>query len=126
MPAANKQQQIYTVFGNVTDAQGRPLVHLKVEIYNVDLRERQLLADTHTNRDGSYELHWTQDQLKGREKKTADIAIRISTREKNTELFKSSMDEVRFNASAREEMNVTIRQNVPEELVEFEIGRAHV
>jgi 5-hydroxyisourate hydrolase-like protein (transthyretin family) len=120
MPATNKQQQINTVFGKVTDGSGRPLANLKVEIYNVDLRAWHPLADTHTNRDGSYELRWTQDQLKGREKKTADIALRVSTSEKNTELFRSSMDEVRFNASEREEINVTIRQNLPQELIEFD------
>ncbi len=120
MPATDKQQQINTVFGKVSDAQGRPMANLKVEIFNVDLREWHPLADTHTGRDGSYELRWAHDQLKGRERKTADIALRVSTREKNTELFRSSMDEVRFNATDREEINVTIRQNLPQELIEFD------
>jgi len=39
------------------------------------------------------------------EEKTADIAAKIF----NTELYKSSIDEVRFNASDREEINITIR-----------------
>src|SRR5690606_18802948 len=109
-----------TVLGKVTDANGRPLVNLKVEIYDVDMREWQALAGTLTNKEGKYELTWTHEQLSGRGKKTADIAIKVSTKEKNTELFKSSMDEVRFNALEREEINITIGQTLPRELVEFD------
>ena len=120
MPTTIKQQQINTVFGKVTDGNGRPLANLKVEIYDVDMREWQFLADTFTNREGKYELRWTHDQLKGRGKKSADIAIKVFTKDKNTKLFISTMDEVRFNASDREEINITIRQVFPKEVVEFD------
>lgn len=108
------------VLGKVTDSQGRPLANLKVAIYDVDMREWQALSDTFTNKDGKYELKWSHDQLSGRGKKEADIAIKVFTKEKNTELFKSSIDDVRFNASEREEINITIRQALPNEVVEFD------
>jgi len=108
------------VLGKVTDSNGRPLSNLKVEIYDVDMREWQVLSDTFTNKEGKYELKWTHDQLSGRGKKEADIAIKVFTKEKNTELFKSSINEVRFNASEREEINITIKQSLPKEVVEFD------
>ncbi|HSI78926.1 MAG TPA: hypothetical protein VK957_23730 [Lunatimonas sp.] len=39
-----KHQQ-NTVLGKITGLNGRPLVNLKVEIYDVDMREWQLLAE---------------------------------------------------------------------------------
>ncbi|MDZ4784930.1 MAG: carboxypeptidase-like regulatory domain-containing protein, partial [bacterium] len=115
-----KNQTPNTVLGKVTDSNGRPLANLKVVIYDVDMREWQPLADTFTNREGKYELQWTHEQLSGRGKKEADIAIKVFTKEKNSELYKSSLDEVRFNASPREEINITIRQALPKEVVEFD------
>lgn len=120
MAATIKNQNLNTVLGKVTDANGRPLANLKVEIYDVDMREWQPLADTFTNRDGKYELVWKHEQLSGRGKKNADIAVKVFTKEKNTEIYKSSMDEVRFNASEREEINITIRQALPKEIIEFD------
>jgi 5-hydroxyisourate hydrolase-like protein (transthyretin family) len=120
MATAIKNQNPNTVLGKVTDGNGRPLASLKVEIYDVDMREWQPLADTFTNREGKYELQWTHEQLSGKGKKEADIAIKVFTKEKNSELYKSSLDEVRFNASAREEINITIRQALPKEVVEFD------
>lgn len=113
-------QNSNTVLGTITDGNGQPLANLKVAIYHVDMREWQPLADTFTNRDGKYELHWSYEQLGVRGKKTADLAVKVFTKEKNTELYKSSMDEVRFNASDREEINITIQQALPKEVVEFD------
>jgi 5-hydroxyisourate hydrolase-like protein (transthyretin family) len=109
-----------TVLGKITDVNGRPLANLKVAIYDVDMREWQVLADTFTNKEGKYELTWTHEQLSGRGRKTADIAIKVFTKEQETELYRSSMNEVRFNASDREEINIMVRQTLPQEVVEFD------
>jgi 5-hydroxyisourate hydrolase-like protein (transthyretin family) len=115
-----ENQKPNTVLGKVTDANGRPLANLKVEIYDVDMREWQALADTFTNKEGKYELQWRHEQLSGRGKKEADIAVKVFTKKKNTELFKSSLDDVRFNASEREEIKITIKKALPKEVVEFD------
>jgi len=120
MATTIKNQNLNTVLGKVTDSNGRPMANVKVAIHDVDMREWQPLGDTFTNREGKYELQWTYEQLSGRGKKEADIAIKVFTKEKNTELYKSSLDEVRFNASPREEINITIRQALPKEVVEFD------
>jgi hypothetical protein len=120
MATAIISQKLNIVLGKITDANGRHLSNLKVAIFDVDMREWHTLADTFTNREGKYELHWKHEQLSGRGKKTADIAIKVYTKERNSELFKSSINEVRFNASDREEINITIRQELPREVIEFD------
>ncbi len=120
MAKQQENQNPNTVLGKVTDSNDRPLANVKVEIYDVDMREWQPLADTFTDRQGKYELKWSHEQLTGRGKKTADIAIKVFTKEKNREIYKSSMEEVRFNASEREEINITIKQALPAEVVEFD------
>ncbi|NNV57634.1 Tc toxin subunit A-related protein [Limnovirga soli] len=120
MATTLKHQNPNTVLGKVTDSNGRPLANLKVVIYDVDMREWQALADTFTSKEGKYELQWTHEQLSGRGKMEADIAVKLFTKEKGTELFKSNMDEVRFNASDREEINIIIGQALPKEVVEFD------
>ncbi len=109
-----------TVFGKITDANGVPLANLKVEIYDIDMREWQALSNGVSNKEGKYELKWTQDQLIGGERKTADIAVKIFTREKGAELYKSTIDDVRFNASSREEINITITAAISPEQVEYD------
>ncbi len=109
-----------SVLGTITDANKQPLPNLKVEIYDVDMRSWQLLASIATNWDGKFEVTWSHEQLSGRGKKTADIAVKVLTSEKGVELYKSDMDDVRFNAGEREEINITIKQPVPKETVEFD------
>lgn len=69
MATTTNNQKINLVVGKVTDGNSLPLPNIKVEIYDIDMRDWQLLADTYTNRDGAYELSWTYDQLSGKEKK---------------------------------------------------------
>ncbi|MCS3795319.1 neuraminidase-like domain-containing protein [Niastella sp. OAS944] len=114
---ANK---INIVRGTITDGNKRPLAGLKVQLHDVDMRNWQQLAETITNADGRYEMAWTPEQLSGPEVKTADIAIRVLSATAGTELYKSSMDEVRFNAREREEINITIAQPLPKERIEFD------
>ena len=120
MPTEERKQKVNRVTGRVTDSNGLPLAGLKVEIHDVDMREWQLLADTATDRRGAYNLHWSHDQLKGREKGTADIAVRVLAPAKDTELFKSSIDEVRFNAGNHEEINIVISDAIPQEQAEYD------
>ncbi len=55
MATTIKNQNPNTVLGKVSDKNGCPLANLKVEIYDVDMRDWQPLADTFTNREGKYQ-----------------------------------------------------------------------
>lgn len=113
----NTQQNL--VIGKATDGNGRPLRNLKVEIFDVDMRDWESLSETVTDRNGKYQLRWNHKQLRGRGRGEADIAVIVST-QKGTVLFKSSMDEVRFNASSKETINITILLEIPKEVIEFD------
>jgi len=108
------------VLGRVVDNLNRPLANLIVRAYDRDMRSEELLGECITDRDGKYEIGWSHSQLSGRGVKTADIVIKVLTREKKTLLFTSDMDAVRFNASPREEINVTIETAIKPEVVEYD------
>ncbi|MEQ8163357.1 MAG: hypothetical protein ABRQ34_07530, partial [Smithellaceae bacterium] len=114
----NKKENL--VFGRVVDRSNQPLANLIVQAYDRDMRSEELLGEYVTDRDGKYEIGWSHSQLSGRERKTADLAIKVFTREKKTPLFASAMDAVRFNASHREEINITIATAVQPEVVEYD------
>ncbi len=117
---ATTEPKTNRVVGKITGSNGRPAANLYVAIYDIDLRNWELLSHGITNREGAYELTWAHSQLSGRGKKTADIALKVSTAGKHTLLYQSSVDEVRFNASEREEINVTLKKPVPVERVEYD------
>ncbi len=109
------------IFGKITSGHKRPLQDLEIEIYDVDMRHWYPLANTLTDQDGKYSLEWTRDQLQGREYKTADIAVRVFTVERGSLLYETPMKDVRFNASQREEINITLKKPLPKEEIEFDL-----
>lgn len=121
--ATSLQSQINTVVGKVSDGNGNPLANLRVELYDIDMRDWQQLDSIHTDREGRYKMTWTREQLAGgREKKDADLAVMVFTgeKEKGQELYRSSIEDVRFNASSREEINVTITTEIRPEGIEYD------
>lgn len=108
------------VLGQVTDNLKRPLVNLIVQVFDRDMRSVELLGESITDKEGRYEITWLHSQLTGRGRKQADIAVKVLTRKKKTLLYKSDMDAVRFNASTREEINITIESAIKPEEVEYD------
>lgn len=108
------------VLGRVTDQLNRPLPNLIVKAYDRDMRSEELLCESITDREGKYEITWLHSQLSGRGKKEADIVIKVFTWEKKTLLYASDIEEVRFNASPREEINITINKAIQSEVVEYD------
>lgn len=108
------------VLGKVTDRLGRPLANLVVHAYDRDMRGEELLGECVTDRDGGYRIPWSHDQLSGRGTGTADLAIKVVTREKKRLLFASGVDDIRFNASPREQIDVTIATAVAPDVIEYD------
>ncbi|MBK9227450.1 MAG: hypothetical protein IPL67_10460 [Ignavibacteria bacterium] len=86
------------VFGKIYDSQNLPLAKLLVRVSDKNLRSEVLLAETVTDKEGKYEITWKQSQLIGRNRKSADILIKILTPEKKTVLYNSDINSIRFNA----------------------------
>jgi 5-hydroxyisourate hydrolase-like protein (transthyretin family) len=82
MATATETRAENIVLGTVTDKLGRPLSNLVVHVYDRDMRSEQLLGECVTDRDGRYRIAWSHGQLSGRGKGSADIAIKVVTREK--------------------------------------------
>ncbi len=114
----NKKENL--VLGRVNDKLNRPLANLIVQAFDRDMRSKELLGECITDKNGKYEIIWSHSQLSGRGKKEADIDIKVLTREKKTLLFASDVDSVRFNASPREEINITIETAIKPEVVEYD------
>lgn len=120
MPNKAENPQPNLVLGRVVDRLNRPLANLIVQAFDRDMRIEELLGESITDREGKYEITWAHSQLSGRGKKEADIAIKVLTREKKTLLYESDMDAMRFNASPREEINITIKTAIKPEVVEYD------
>lgn len=120
MATTIRNQKINTVVGTITDVNGRPLQCAKVALYDANLRDWQLLTETETNTHGAFEMQWQQEQIKGRNKKSADLALRVFSAIKKKELYKSGTDDIRFNAGHREVFTITIATTAPREEILFE------
>ena len=118
--AKKSDNKVNVVLGTVTNRQGRALANLIVKIYDRDMRSEEVLGETVTNKDGKYEVNWQHEQLKGRGKKGADIMVKVYASEKGALLFNTGPDSIIYNASSREEVNITIQGKVPQEDIEFD------
>ncbi|NUQ23477.1 MAG: hypothetical protein HUU34_05965 [Saprospiraceae bacterium] len=120
MATQTNSQSPNLISGKLTDKFNRVLGNLLVQVYDRDMRSEELLGETTTDQAGKYKITWLQSQLSGRGKETADIVIKVFTREKKTLLFATDIDSVRFNASEKEEINIIIEQPIQPETVEYD------
>jgi hypothetical protein len=120
MARQTENKKANLVLGRVVDKLNRPLANLTVQVLDRDMRSEELLGESITNRNGKYEITWQHSQLSGRGKKEADIVIKVLTRKKKTLLYESDMDAMRFNASEREEINITIETAIKPEVMEYD------
>lgn len=109
-------KNVKVVFGTITDHHNTPLQNLRVEIFDVEMRDWHTLSDTFTDSRGRYRLEWTH----GFRDQTADIAVKVYTVQKDQLLFQSTIDHVRFNASDHEEINITIELPLPKKKADFD------
>lgn len=120
MATQTKTQKPNLVLGRVVDKLNRPLANLVVQAFSRVMRAEKLLGESVTDKNGKYEIPWLPSRLGGRGKKEADIGVRVITRKKKTLLYASGMDEVRYKASPREEINITIETAIRPEVVEYD------
>ncbi len=114
----NNTKKVNIVLGRVVDQRNHPLANLIVQAFDRDMRSEDLLGESRTDREGKYEIPWSHSQLSGRGKKEADIVFKVLTQKKL--LFEYDMDSVRFNASPREEINITITTPIKPEVIEYD------
>ena len=120
MENLTENQKSNVVVGKIVDRLKNPMPGLLVRAFDRDMRSEELLGECVTNKAGSYEIIWLHSQLSGRGVKEADIAIKVLTKEKKTIVFESGIDDVRFNASPREEINIIIKDVIEPEILEYD------
>lgn len=111
------------VLGQVTDKFKRGLSHLLVQAFDRDMRSEVYLGECITDRAGKYRIPWSASLLYARDKKQADIAVKVfkaQSTEQKILLFELAPDDIRFNARDREEINITIETDIPVETPEYE------
>ena len=87
MQNENNSLKVYIVQGRVEDGNDRALAGLLVKAYDRDLRSESVLGESLTDRKGAYKITYTPESFLAKEKKTADLFLRVFTSGGNTSLF---------------------------------------
>lgn len=93
-----------TVKGKIEDAQKTPLPNLIVRAYDIDLRRRELLGETTTDRKGEYAISYTTAQFVRAEKDRADMLLEVLDTHGNS----IGQSEVLFHAADGAIINMAI------------------
>jgi|GEM_PF-5332045 len=70
----------FVVRGYVRNELGAPIVGATVDVFDQDLRTRQLLGRTRTDERGHYVVPYTRESFSRREKRAADVVVSVSPR----------------------------------------------
>src|SRR5215510_7525694 len=112
-------RNLYIVQGTVKDADGRALPNLIVRAFDRDLRSESVLGEAPTDIRGSYRITYTPAAFVAKEKKTADLFVRVFT-PNGAQVFDTDFDHIIFNASDYETIDITISILVPQEGNEYD------
>ena len=106
------------VKGRISLQETGPLPTLIVKAFDKDLRSEELLGEATTGQSqaGGYEIRYTADQFRRAEKKGADLIVRVFARS-GAVLGESN---IIFNATAIEEVNLSVALPTQPLLSEFE------
>lgn len=105
------EDDMFTVFGQITRSNGEPASGVTVRAYDRDLRSRQLLGEATTDEAGEYEITYTRDQFRRTEKERADLVLRVFN-PVGTELdVETDRDGTIFNAEPEERVDLRINSD---------------
>ena len=116
----------FVVKGRVTLSDGSPFAGGLVRAFDKDLRSRQPLGDTHTDRNGAYHIEYSREQFTRAEKDGADLVVEVSRETKVGEEFLVGSN-VLFNAPPVATVNLTVPLatiRVPSELDRYMVSIA--
>ncbi len=146
---AAQTQSKYVILGQITDQLNRPQANLLVQAYSRSMRSQKLLGECLTDSNGNYTIEYLYGQsnripstndhqsdndhdhddltkrsvkkpVAGRSAKGPDISLQICTPTTQKVIYTSDLASIRYNASAREKINVTITMAIPPDQIEYE------
>jgi hypothetical protein len=94
----------FIVQGFVRQSNGAALPGLLVEAFDIDLRQKQLLGQTQTDKKGFYQIQYTTKQFSNLEKGSADLRVQVSEIGGST----LAISDIWFNAPPVAEIDLTI------------------
>lgn len=101
--------QVYRVYGTVTDVQGTPLPNILVRAFDRDLRAEEPLGDMLTDNAGKYQIFYKPDAFKRAEKQYADLSLKAFDSNGKQLLFEQTIDQIIFNAPPEQRVDITVR-----------------
>jgi hypothetical protein len=114
---ANKRSMVQ---GTVTDPNNRKLSGLLVKAFDRDMRSEALLGESLTNAKGEYRIECSQEQFNVAEKQTATLSMKVFAARGDELLYKTEIEQIVFNASPFEEINIVIQSEIKAEGNEFD------
>ena len=106
--------------GTVTDGDNKKLSKLLVKAFDRDMRSEAFLGEYVTDTKGKYIISYSAEQFDRAEKQTADLCMRVYSAGGKNLLFETGLEEMRFNASNDETINITIAGEIKAEENEFD------
>ena len=103
----------FTVYGAVTDADGRPIAGATIIAADIDLRRTEVLGKTTTDSGGEYEVRYAASKFTRSEKASADVLVRALLGDQRL-----AESPVSFNAPA--ELRIDLASSRRHGLSEFE------
>ena len=116
----SKTNPQYIVRGTVTDSNNRKLSGLLVRAFDRDLRSESLLGECPTSAKGEYRIEYSAEQFKAAENQTADLCMKVYTARSNELLYETGIEQIVFNASPSEEINIVIQREIKAKENEFD------
>jgi hypothetical protein len=114
------------VEGKITDAEGRRLSNVLVRAFDRDMRNKTLLGESLTDSKGEYWIEYSDEQIKHAEKLTADLSLKVLSAGGKIVYYEGGLDEVLFNASEKETIDIRIKGERPAEENEFDLLRRQI
>jgi len=103
-PNQEPKPEPFAVRGQVRQADGSPLISATVRAFDKDFRSEEALGEAITNQSGEYEIKYTAEQFRRKEKQSADLIVRVFDRE-NRQL---AVTPILFNALANQTVDISI------------------
>ena len=117
---ANQNNSNGIIRGTVSDGRGNKLTGLLVKAFDRDMRSETFLGECPTDAKGEYRIEYSTEQFNSAEKQTADLCMRVYAARGKDLLYETGIEEIVFNASPSEEINIVIQTEIKAEENEFD------
>ncbi|MEK7153370.1 MAG: hypothetical protein AAB834_05450, partial [Patescibacteria group bacterium] len=109
-----------TIHGKIVSKLGDTTSGLIVRAYSVGIRREELLGETVADENGDYTITWGNPLTANRQQTVVNIGLKVLAPVKKAVLFNSGPDDIRINASRREEINVVLTEPIKPEVIDYE------